>query len=150
MDGLSALSVGASVAQFIEFGCSLVSKSKEIHKSARGLSKQNVETESVTARLLDLNRRLTISLDIEKQDASSVSRDYQALKLVCLGCVEVSKELLKRLEKLRVSGEGKNRRWKRFRQALKSVWSKEAIEETAKRLQSYRTELDTHILVSLR
>jgi hypothetical protein len=31
MDGLSALSVAASVAQFIEFGSSLVLKSQEIY-----------------------------------------------------------------------------------------------------------------------
>jgi hypothetical protein len=67
MDGLSALSVAASVAQFIEFGCSLVSKSKEIHKSAHGLTTVYVEAENATHRLLELNRRLTRSLDIEKQ-----------------------------------------------------------------------------------
>jgi hypothetical protein len=43
MDGLSALSVAASVAQFIEFGHSIVSKSNEIYNSAHGASIQNVE-----------------------------------------------------------------------------------------------------------
>jgi hypothetical protein len=36
MDGLSAFSVAASVAQLIEFGASLVLKSKEIYQSANG------------------------------------------------------------------------------------------------------------------
>jgi hypothetical protein len=37
MDGLSALSLAAGIAQFIEFGSSLVSKSKEIYQSVNGL-----------------------------------------------------------------------------------------------------------------
>ena len=43
-----------------------------------------------------------------------------------------------------------NRKWKSFRQALKSVWSKQAIDEMAKRLEVLRADLDTHILEILR
>jgi hypothetical protein len=150
MDGLSALSVAASVAQFIEFGCSLVSKSHQIYKSTRGLSVQHAETENATNRLLELNTRLTISLDIDAQSGSYGPRDSTSIREICRGCVDVSGELLKKLDKLRLSDDKRNRHWKSFRQALKSVWSKGAIDEIAKRLQSYKAELDAHILVSLR
>jgi hypothetical protein len=41
MDGLSAFSVTASVAPLIEFGASLVLKSKEIYQFANGLPISN-------------------------------------------------------------------------------------------------------------
>ncbi|PMD34400.1 hypothetical protein L207DRAFT_468687 [Hyaloscypha variabilis F] len=149
MDGLSALSVAASVAQFIEFGCSLVSKSKEIYESTRGLPKVYVEAENATNRLLELSRRLTTSLEIEKQSMHSDSSDSDPLKIICEECVKLSEKLLKKLEKLRLADGQNKRHWKSFRQALKTVWSKSSIDEIAKRLQSYRTELDSHILISL-
>jgi hypothetical protein len=55
MEPLSALSVAASVAQFLEFGYSLVSKSREIYGSAQGTSIQNAELETATNHLLGLN-----------------------------------------------------------------------------------------------
>ena len=55
-----------------------------------------------------------------------------------------------RLDKLRIEDGAKKRRWKSFRQALQSVWSKSSIDVIAKRLESFRKELDGHILVSLR
>jgi hypothetical protein len=62
----------------------------------------------------------------------------------------MSKELLVRLNQLKVEDGRKNRRWKSFRQALKSVWCKSAVDEIAKRLEYFKKELDGHILVSLR
>lgn len=58
MDGLSVLSVAASVAQFIEFGSSLVSKSQEIYDSANGALAQNVESAAAAQRLLELTKGL--------------------------------------------------------------------------------------------
>jgi hypothetical protein len=43
MDGLSAFSVTASVAQLIEFRASLVLKSKEVYQCANGLRIRNLK-----------------------------------------------------------------------------------------------------------
>ena len=63
MDPLSALSLAGNVAQFIEFGCSLVSKTRQIYKSANGATISQVETAIATRRLLELTRRLKSSLE---------------------------------------------------------------------------------------
>jgi hypothetical protein len=63
MDPLSALSVAASVAQFLEFGCSLVSKTRQIYKSASGATISQAETTIATRRLLELTQRLKASLE---------------------------------------------------------------------------------------
>ena len=62
MDGLSALSVASSVAQLVDFGCSVVSKTREIYKSEHGASVGNVEAAIATKRLLELSERLKTSL----------------------------------------------------------------------------------------
>lgn len=65
-------------------------------------------------------------------------------------CVALSTELLQGLETLKVPDGHKHRRWKSFRQALKSVWSNRDIDVVANRLQLHQKELDAHVLVSLR
>jgi hypothetical protein len=138
MDGLSALSVAASVAQFLEFGCSLVSKSKEIYRSAEGASSQQIEVEAATKRLVELSARI------------KAGAEDQTLQAVCDGCVSVSRTLLAKLEKLKVRDGQSLRKYKSFRQALKSVWSKGSLDDIAKRLKTYQNEMDAHVLVSLR
>jgi hypothetical protein len=150
MDGLSALSVAASIAQFIEFACSLVSKSREIYRSTHGSSIHHFESELATKRLVELSRTIKTSLHIETKAPSAFLVEEQALEAICNGCISASNELLSRFEKLKLRDGRKCRRYKSFRQALKSVWSKGAIDEIAKRLENYRKELDAHMLASLR
>jgi hypothetical protein len=55
-----------------------------------------------------------------------------------------------KLEKLKVPEGHPHKKWKSFRQALKSVWSKEKIKEVAQRRANLRMELDTHVIMSPR
>jgi len=45
---------------------------------------------------------------------------------------------------------GKKEEWESMRKALRSLWSKEKIQEIEKRLASFREELNLHIVVDLR
>jgi hypothetical protein len=150
MDGLSALSVAASVTQFIEFGCSLVSKSKEIYASREGASIRQIEMESATRRLVELSGRMKASAGLEAQASRVLLAENVALDKICEGCTSLAQELICKLEKLRVQDGARHRKFKSFRQALKSVWSKGAVEGIARRLNAYQKELDAHILVGLR
>jgi hypothetical protein len=44
----------------------------------------------------------------------------------------------------------KHRKWESFKLTLKTVWSKEKIEETTLKLARLRNELDTHVILSIR
>jgi hypothetical protein len=145
MDGLSALSVAASVAQFIEFGCSLVSITKEIYTSAGGAPLQQIEAESAIKRLVELSGRIKSPSKLGVQGTTD-----DALQAICDGFISVSNELLSKLEKLKVQDGQKFRRYNSLRQALKSVWSKGSMEDVANRLNAFRKEMDAHMLVSLR
>lgn len=147
MDPLSALGVAASVVQFVQFGSSLVSKSTQIYKN--GTSLAYAECENATRRLNDLTTDVKGSLR-ELQSLGNPSPDAKALKAICYNCVTLSEELLNRLEKIKVDKIAKSRRWKSFRQALKSACSKDGVDHLARRISECREELNSHLIVSIR
>ena len=121
MDPLSALSVAASVVQFVDFGRKIVSKTNEIHNSSKGESIDNALTEATAKRLTILAKDLESSLQLEgHQDLPSDKTLYN----ICVSCIILGNQLTARFDKLRVHSDAKHRAWKSFRQALKSVWSK--------------------------
>jgi hypothetical protein len=62
----------------------------------------------------------------------------------------LSKELLLRLNKLHVDEKYKFRKWKSFKQALKSISSKDRVDDLARRIANCREELNSHLIVSIR
>lgn len=54
MDPFSALSVAASVVQFLDFSCQVVSKAKAINRSADGVSIDHAQSEAAAKRLFNL------------------------------------------------------------------------------------------------
>jgi hypothetical protein len=143
MDPLSALSIAAAVVQFVQFGCSLVSKAYQYHGSASGNLPEHIECESATARVVKLTEGI-------KSSASKVTfgPEEKAIEAVCQACSEISNELLARLQKLRLQPGIRERRWKSFRQALKTIWLKEDMEVMEKRLLTCQRELDSHLIAS--
>jgi len=63
---------------------------------------------------------------------------------------KIADELLRQLDKLKVKSDAKHRGWRSFRQALKSVWNKEELDELSERLLILRDQLQFHILVSIK
>lgn len=62
MDPFSALTIATSVVQFIDFGCSLVSETRQIYKSLHGATVSQVETTFAARRTLELSERMKSSL----------------------------------------------------------------------------------------
>lgn len=188
LDPLSALSVAASVVQFVDFARKIVSKGKQLYKSPGGALRENEQTETATKRLQDLILKLKDSFNTpgtqrdppqspvpwaaeESEDAKELSerqdrqrrerqeylqqeeeekeRDLR-LQEIYNECAAVSAELLKHLRDIKVPKGQEHRQWRSFRQALKSVWSKDGVDDMARRLSVLREELDTHVLVLLR
>jgi hypothetical protein len=147
MDGLSALGVAASVVQFLQFSGSLVSKSRQFY--TQGALLKDVECEHASKRLGELTGQIRASLK-NLETSGSLSSDAQALETICGNCMNLSAELLARLNELRVDENYKRKKWKSFRQALKSLCSKDVVDGIAKRLADCRDELHTHVLVSIK
>ena len=119
MGALSALSVAASVAQFIDFAFSLVSDSREIYKSVEGLPSRQVEAFTAAKRLIELSERIKVSRQVGQPGVRDLSPDERALEAICDGCISVANELTSRLKRLKVEDAHRFRGFRSFRQALR-------------------------------
>jgi hypothetical protein len=150
MDAVTALGVAAAAAQFVDFGTKIVSKTRQLHDSISGALPENIEIEAASKRLSGMVPTLQTGKPAQGYSGlQTILPSDRILEDICRGCLDVSKELIPRLEKLKVMG-GSHRKWKSFRQALKSVWSKESIREIRERLLAYQVQLDTHTLLYLK
>ncbi|TGO32435.1 hypothetical protein BHYA_0318g00100 [Botrytis hyacinthi] len=147
MDPVSAISLAAAIAQFIDYSCKIVCKSKEIYNSASGLTTDHNRTETATLRLKELTQLIHLP---PKRTNSASSIVHSRLQIITQECMIVSDTLINRLNQLKAPTQSQHPKWKSFRMALKSVWSKHEIDEFALRLRDLRKELDTELLLLLR
>jgi len=147
MDPASALGLASSIVQLVQFTGDLISKGNEIYKSADGTLIDNLELETIAASLADLSKEVPLLVHTKdrKKSLTKIEKEMQDL---CQGCNAISMQLIE------VVGELKNKRpptrWNSFRQALLSVWKESEIAALEKRLERYRRQLDTVLLVSLK
>lgn len=150
MEAVAALGVAAAAVQFVDLGTKIVSKTRQLHGSISGALLENTEIEAASIRLSDMVTTLQTGRLVQGGSGSqTISTSDRILQEICQGCLDVSRELIPRLQKLKVM-DGSCRKWKSFRQALKSVWSKESIREIRERLVAYQIQLDTHTLLYLK
>jgi hypothetical protein len=147
MDPFSALDIAAAVAQLVQFGGSLVSKSQQLYR--HGALLDHIECGNATRRLVELTNGVRSSWR-ELERLGDLSPDAKALETICCVCVKLSGELLSRLEKVRLDEKSTSRKWKSFRQALKTVCMKDGVDSLARRIADCREELNSHLIVSIR
>lgn len=147
MEPLIALSLASNVIQIIDFSAKIVSEGQKIYRSAEGTIAENEEAEIVAKDLNQLNENLRRSLK-DSEHTQTLSDDDQSLVVLCEKCEAIARELLDKLDKVKVSG--KHRKWKSAFQALKNVSSNDDLEHLASRLETYRSEITLHTVVSLR
>jgi hypothetical protein len=147
MDPLTALSVAGCIVQFVDFAWKVVSKGNKIYRSNDGSTAENSDLEVVTTDLILLQAKIKRTAPARDDADESTTQDTGLEKLVTAS-KELAETLLRRLNMAKA--QGRYRRWKSLRQALKSVCTKDEIDTMAKRLGAFREELQTHILVSLR
>lgn len=144
MDPVAALSLAVNIIQCVDWSRKIVCKAKELYQS--GTSQDVSRKETVTERLADLTDRVK---DLQRRTTSRNANPN--LDRICNDCVTASDELLHQLQRLKVpKDDAEHRRWKSFRQALKTVWSTSHIDSMAGRLSSLRDELTTEIIVITR
>ena len=168
LDPLTALGVASNIIQLVQFTSDLVSKSREYYDSADGALVEQLELEAITKSLQELSKDLIVptggwpNAATTKQQLSELSNEFDGdlavvskametekqLSELCRGCREVSKELLIIIQGLK--SKGTRTKWKSFRQALKSVLEEDKIKALEARLDRYRRQIDTTLLISLR
>ncbi len=145
MDPLTALSLAGTIVQFVQFAAQIV------QATVNGASPVQEELETRTLALRDLIaklRRRRASGNASTSLLSPADTPDKTLQSLCDGCAAIADELLARLERLKV--EGNHKTWKSFQKAIESQWSQKELESLSRRLNEYRTALDTHVLINLK
>lgn len=106
MDPLSALSVAASVMQFLDFGASLVSETHAVYKSATGQTRAVVELSALAADLSILSKNITDHLTHFGQDVPPDKSPKGLLLRICTESLDLCSEISTQVEKLKVTGSG--------------------------------------------
>lgn len=111
---------------------------------------ENSELGAIASNLIALNKELVAPKAPRGNDPQSrdAAKSGEQLRELCSGCDEVSRKLLSVIQQLE-HGRGRSK-WKSFRQALLTLWKEKEIEDLSKRLERYRSQIDTALLVSLR
>ena len=146
LDPLSALGVAGNIVQFVDFSCKIVSKTFEIYDSADGSTVENQELEAVTKNLLYLSKKIKSSS--QNNGGQAATHEEHDIQDLCIRCEEISSELLMAPEELKIKRPCT--KWRSFRQALNSVWSKSRIKGLSKRLEAIRRQIDTNLMTSVR
>lgn len=144
MDPLTALSVAASVLQFVDFGAKLVGAGLEIYKSKEGATEQNLELEYLTKH----TDAVVDKLNIARISSGRLGPSDASLQGLAERCRVLSTELVDLLATLK--GAQSQRTWVAIRQALKVKWNEGRIEALRKRLDVIKSEISLQLLVMLR
>ncbi|KAI9868493.1 MAG: hypothetical protein M1813_005937 [Trichoglossum hirsutum] len=146
MEALAAFGVAANVLQIVDFSVKLLSTGHQVLQT--GSTVNNSELEVVAKDLRALSENIKRTVRPAPTIMGCLSKDDQGLENLANDSTKVADELLVVLSELQLQGD--RRKWKSFRQAIKTTWNKSRIDETAKRLETIRDELQFRILVSMR
>ena len=111
MDPFSALPVAASVVQFLDFGCQVVSKAKDIYRSSDGISIDHAQSQAAAKRLINLSEGMKSYLQLGSATSAVSGNEFvlisrqsmpedEAIKVLCTSCIDLSNKLIERFEKL--------------------------------------------------
>lgn len=142
MDALSALSIAATVTQFVSFTGDLISQASELRGSASSATAEVRNIDNVYTTLLEFS----FGLSNAEKDLSEPEGSSQAGKLLVL-VAECQHDCDKLLDITRaLKSEGGNKTWYHcLRKAIESTWKLPEIRELDERLQ--RTQLTLVLLV---
>lgn len=143
MDPVSAIGLASSIVQLISFAGNLVSKSREIYRAVDGSLVEHAELEIVAKTLQSQSRRIAS----QSGNLSGTTETVAQLLQLCEGIRKLSKELIETIEK--VKADGQPNKWSSFRQALRSVCKEHDIADLLQRLERYRRQLDSLLLLYL-
>ncbi|MCJ1354596.1 MAG: hypothetical protein MMC33_004585 [Icmadophila ericetorum] len=108
LDPFTALSVAGNVVQFVQLGCQLAWKAHHVYSSASGVTEENMDIEGTMKRLLQTVQELELhqmQANHAARNRSLQSPEAEARLLqIADACKMLAKDILQRLETLKVTG----------------------------------------------
>ncbi|KAL2838588.1 hypothetical protein BJX68DRAFT_272530 [Aspergillus pseudodeflectus] len=149
MEPMSAISLAASVCQFVDFACRIISKGNKLRGARHGLLVEDADLLAASTRVVELNNRLVDSLGVySRSERGSLEMEARAqINAACRGLNHVATELIDTLNKLRLPGG--SGRWRSMRQAVKAVRGRQGVEKMKNDIIVYQQRLNTALLISI-
>ncbi|KAI3336812.1 hypothetical protein HD806DRAFT_19017 [Xylariaceae sp. AK1471] len=163
MDPFNALSIAASIVQFVNFTLDVLRDCREIRQAGQPLTFEAFE--QTTNDLIKLTSILKSQARLSKNPTSPLAEHEKALDSLVVECSSIAQELANALKSLKPkkidhaeaearAQAGKNVKhhgpiWTSFLQALKTIWKADYIDGLKSRLNIYREELVMRILACL-
>jgi hypothetical protein len=147
LDPVSAFGVCTAVVQLISFGGNILSKSCTLYRDGRSAFVEINELDAIAHTLIGMYQHIQNTLSPMKPIGLQ-SLQENTIQDICKSVCRIASELIEALDSLKV--RSRHARWRSFREALYMIWNNDRIDELARTLERYHSELDTFLLVSLR
>lgn len=150
-DPASAIGLAASLVQFLAFASGLLKTSKQIYRSVDGSTDATAKFDIITRSLQELTNEIISeeqNFDLGMGSTRNGTVAEKELLQLSHRCKEVTAELLSALKSLK--GKKGIGHWKSFWQALRFVWNENKINALAPKMEQYRRQIDTALLMSIR
>ncbi|KAK0343884.1 hypothetical protein LTR02_016097 [Friedmanniomyces endolithicus] len=147
LDPLTAFSLAASIAAFVDFAKELCSDGYAIYKSGKDLSASNA----------DIEERLLHVQDLEASVRASAANTYPVLsknelkvQTLAKECQELSEKMLAVFDDLKVTSEGFRRVVAAARQSIRSRRKAKEVQTMMDKLDRLRGDVNTCLLLIIR
>jgi hypothetical protein len=140
MDPASAFGIAASVAQFITFASTLISKVNEACRSSDGLNDDIANIEKVYDKLQGLSSNLDVPPDADTTNDQKLKEQFGHVVELSRSCKVDCQLLLDVVTKLKVEN-GPRRNWRKFQSAVKAQFKETEISQLEDRLKRAQTTL---------
>ncbi|KAK8859850.1 hypothetical protein PGQ11_010584 [Apiospora arundinis] len=143
MEALAAIGLVSNLLQFVELGCKLLEKAKDIHQSSVGSTEEDASGHRIAASLEASFVRLSTSTTERSHSEQEV-----AVFTTASECADVARQLSQLLEKTRVKGS--RSKVKVFKAAVKSTLKSKEKAGLIARLDHAISALNTQLLLLTR
>ena len=145
MDPLSTLGLACNIIQCVQFVGKIVSYSKDVYQSTKGLSEDAASLGEIAEHLSTIHVEITNrSL---RQSISELSLAEKKLQNLLEETQKVTTDVLHTLQRLQI--QGKRSVWGSVKHALQSAWHEDDIRKLENDLDNIRKQLDTTLLICI-
>lgn len=140
LDPFSALGLASNIIQFVDFSLKLVSETRDIKNSAKGVSSRHESFEFYAQHL----SQITATIDTDSDGTTAVGSDLKALCKRCTGIATMLQDALEELQQ-----KGQRTMWKSFVQAMKEINRGGQLVDLSKQLYKLQDLLNLYLVNSM-
>ena len=124
------IGLAGTIVTFVDFSCKILSNARELYNSSTGASMEN-----------DIIEEVAYNIDRIHDDliARSTEAIPQSMRDLVQRCCQITRKLHVAIEKVRVKAPDK--KWKSFKQALRSAWKDNYVKDLFEEVEKLRGEI---------